>query len=674
MLKELSIRNARRQSRDYSLYFITLVCTVSFMYAFNTLLFSDTVKSLSSFEVLPYMIVAASLLVVLVMGWIIRYMTSYMLKKRSREFSIYMISGISNRKLNTLIFRENMLVGILAFLLGIPVGMLAAQFLQAVLFHLFGMTYTLHVSVSFSAAGLTLLYFFAMLLHSLRKNRKWIRRVSLHDLLLRDRENEKSLLSGSIFTVGIFLVSVVLGVVGVLLVYTQLLGKGYDALIGMICLVLFLFGFFRSVPAFLVAQFADRAGWKYRNNRLVTFRDFTAKIHSKSTVMGMLSILFMLSMTFMGIGTAVCLIADKNAEMSAFDIMILRQGELQGELAYEEILDRSISVQESHTYAIYTDTKQDFLMIRDRTISDTGRPDYLQVAEFQYDTYIRQSDYIRLREILGYELAELNPYSCYVHCVPALEKDFKTLIDQEDQLECAGYTFAGSGVFTEPFSQLELYGNGLDYVIVVPDQAASQMKLLYSLYAALTESPLSNADLQKISETQEGVERIQRNLGRSVPGTNAATFLLDDVDYLSGKWVDRQNISQLYAMAICLFYLALILEITGAAVLATQVLGDREKKQKQDNILRQLGMNERLIGKLNNRQLSLLFLFPLIPAAVISSCFVYICAVSMERASFNLSAFNGSIWIAQVFIISLIFFLLLYGVYYIAARISYGRQ
>lgn len=68
MLKELSIRNAKRQSKDYLLYFITLACTVSFMYAFNSLIFSDIVKAFPSIGVLPYMIIVTSLLIVLIMG------------------------------------------------------------------------------------------------------------------------------------------------------------------------------------------------------------------------------------------------------------------------------------------------------------------------------------------------------------------------------------------------------------------------------------------------------------------------------------------------------------------------------------------------------------------------------------------------------------------------------
>lgn len=83
MLKELSVRNAKRQSKEYLLYFITLACTVSFMYAFHSLIFSDIMKAFPSIGVLPYMITAASLLIVLIMGWMIGYMTKYMLKKRT---------------------------------------------------------------------------------------------------------------------------------------------------------------------------------------------------------------------------------------------------------------------------------------------------------------------------------------------------------------------------------------------------------------------------------------------------------------------------------------------------------------------------------------------------------------------------------------------------------------
>lgn len=127
MLRKLSLRNAKRQFREYLLYFVTLAFMVSFMYAFNALIFSDSVKALPNMEVLPFLIMAASLLIILVMGFIVGYMMNYMLKRRSREFSIYMLSGIPSRSISTLFFYENIIIGTLAFVSGLPVGMLISQ-------------------------------------------------------------------------------------------------------------------------------------------------------------------------------------------------------------------------------------------------------------------------------------------------------------------------------------------------------------------------------------------------------------------------------------------------------------------------------------------------------------------------------------------------------------------
>lgn len=674
MLKELSIRNAKRQSKEYLLYFVTLSCTVSFMYAFNSLIFSDIMKAFPSIDVLPFMIIATSLLIVLIMGWIIGYMTKYILKKRSRELSIYMISGIPNRSICRLIFYENSLIGILAFSLGLPAGTLFSQLLEAVLSSMFGIMYVLRLRFSLSAAALTCLYFCAMLLYAIRKNSKWINKVSLYDLLYHGRHNEKKLLHDGASSIILFLMSALAGCVGIFLMYTEPLGNGYDVLLGTVCLVLFLAGFFLSVPAFLITQFEKRGKWKYTENRLVLFRGFTAKIRSASIVMGFLSVLFMLSLTFMGTGTAVYMIADKSIEQSVFDIMILHRAESQDFSAYEKMLNLNFPVQSSYAYCIYTDNKNDFLTVRNDVITCTGHSGYMSYAEYQHDTYMKQSDYKKLREILGLPSVELNPSLCYIHCVPALEKPFAELIEQDKSLHYAEYLFAKDGVFCEPFSQMDTYGNGLDFCIIVPEQAVSQMTILYSLLSVITQTPLDSRDLQNIVEMHNGLSMLKRNIGKTASDGSGVTALVDNADYLSGKWADKESLTQLYAMAVCLYYLSLVFEITGAAILATQILSNREKKRRQDRILQQLGMNIRDIEKLNNRQLSGMFLLPLLPALIISICFVYISAEKMQSGAFHLPVFPNNLWITASLSIAFAFFILLYSIYYIAARISYRRQ
>lgn len=665
MLRKLSLRNAKRQFSEYALFFVALACAVAFMYAFNALLFSDIVKALPEMEILPYLIITASALIILIMGWMIGYMIHYMLKRRSREFGIYLMSGIPNRKISRLLFYENCLIGLVAFGLGIVVGLLFSQILEAVLLNLFGLPYTLHFGLSMLAACLTLLYFAVMMLSSIRKNRKWIRRVQLRELLYYDKANEKALVSGNGTAVMLFFLSVLAGCGGCLLLAWQPIGQGYDVLFGTVLLLLFLFGFFKSVPAYLGARFGNRSGWKYKKHRLVPFRGFITKINSTSTVMGVLSILFMLALTFWGIGSTIGLMMAKNVEAGAFDVIILHSGEMGDFSRYESLLWQEYAAR-GHRYGIYTDKKTDILAAREQAVIEARRELTVAFAEFQWDTCMAQSDYLTLRDLLGYEHLELKPSRCYVHCVPTMAEEVRALIEGQSGLECGGYAFADDGVFTEAFSQVKEYGNGYGYIIVVPDSAVEEMELVYSVYAAVTKKPLNAADQQQLTSVCEDLAAFDRGIAKS-NFDGLPTQFYGDWDFLSGKWMDKAEYSYLYSILICLFYLALVLEMTGAAILVTQILGDWQEKQRQARILRQLGMNERMISKLHRSQLAQLFAVPLIPALVLSSGFVFISAKKILTGFFELPPAADIVLVSQSFALSFLMFSLLYGIYYTVA-------
>ena len=134
---------------------------------------------------------------------------------------------------------------------------------------MFGVMYVLKWNFSFKATALTCLYFLAMLFYAIRRNNKWISKITLYDLLYYERQNEKKLLHDGESAIALFFISVLTGCAGFILMCAEPLGNGYDVLIGIACLVLFLFGFFLSVPEFIIMQFGNREKWKYEKNRLV---------------------------------------------------------------------------------------------------------------------------------------------------------------------------------------------------------------------------------------------------------------------------------------------------------------------------------------------------------------------------------------------------------------------
>ena len=63
-LSKLSARNARRQARDYLVYFVTVVMAAALLYSFNALIFSQEIATLArGMDTLPLMIGLASVVV-----------------------------------------------------------------------------------------------------------------------------------------------------------------------------------------------------------------------------------------------------------------------------------------------------------------------------------------------------------------------------------------------------------------------------------------------------------------------------------------------------------------------------------------------------------------------------------------------------------------------------------
>ena len=134
MLGKLAFRNVKRSAKDYLVYLLTMTFVTALMFSFNTVLFSEQIKTSPDSEgIMEILIGLATFFVVLIVAWLIHYMVRFMLDKRSREFGIYLLIGMERKEITRLYIRENLLLGLLAFGSGLVLGGL----LQQVLFSIF---------------------------------------------------------------------------------------------------------------------------------------------------------------------------------------------------------------------------------------------------------------------------------------------------------------------------------------------------------------------------------------------------------------------------------------------------------------------------------------------------------------------------------------------------------
>lgn len=102
---KLILRNVRKNMRDYLVYFLTLMISVSMFYAFNSLsdqaAFSDlgATKALL-YEQLDRLIGLLSVAIAVVLAFLIVYANQFLLKRRKKELGIYMMSGMKKGRIS----------------------------------------------------------------------------------------------------------------------------------------------------------------------------------------------------------------------------------------------------------------------------------------------------------------------------------------------------------------------------------------------------------------------------------------------------------------------------------------------------------------------------------------------------------------------------------------------
>ncbi len=642
MLSKLSLRNAARQLKDYLIYFITIVIAATLIFAFNALVFSQEIRSLSNLlDTLPLMIGIASFVVVCIIGWLVFYTMRFMMKRRSREFGTYLLLGIERKRIANLFFIENLIIGTVALLLGLLMGNLLYQGLRAILLRLYEIPYHFSYVFSLSATLLTFAYFAVIFMVALFLNRRKIRKSKISDLIYMDQYNEKELAADSKKRRRLFVASMLSGIAGIGLLIT------YDAtlsLIGAFAIIFFLFTFYISFSSGIPAYFEKHNRKKYGGNTLYVFRSLTSKVGSMGITLSVISILLTATLIAVGTGLSFNHLFMRNAELeTAHNIYIGSQAADFSD--YKKYIDENLDVESEWQYNIYkldSDAVTQFV--------DPYRDDF---RAYDYDTVMAFSDYARIRDMLGYEKVALPEGEYIIQCLDYLAKPLE---QYDEPISIGNKTLVKGALYHETFTQHSWDGNGSGFILIVPDEIAKALPVSHSAYAAMTGIPVTMAqyfDLDAI--------RMDRRENDSDTG----------YDMIFSKEVVKEQNASLYALIVFpLFYVALVLLIVSATVLAIQILSETKSYQTQYALLYKLGAEKKYLSSALRRQLAVYYVLPTFPAVAISSIFMFFLCLA-----FNPGVFQG---IAQIFLIvvgaTLAIFFAVFAIYIGVSYVSLKRS
>src|SRR5690625_4907887 len=117
MLFKLSLKNIKKSFKDYAIYFMTLILGVTIFYMFNSIESQEAMMQVNQsqkmiIELMTQLIGFVSGFVAIILAFLIIYANNFLIKRRKKEFGIYMTLGMGKRQISKILLFETILIGI----------------------------------------------------------------------------------------------------------------------------------------------------------------------------------------------------------------------------------------------------------------------------------------------------------------------------------------------------------------------------------------------------------------------------------------------------------------------------------------------------------------------------------------------------------------------------------
>ncbi len=683
MLFKLSLKNIKKSFKDYAIYFMTLILGVTIFYMFNSIESQEAMMQVNQsqkmiIELMTQLIGFVSGFVAIILAFLIIYANNFLIKRRKKEFGIYMTLGMGKRQISKILLFETILIGIISLGIGLVIGIFGSQLMSILVSKLFEVDMTeFQFIFSKDAFVKTCIYFALMYFAVMIFNTISVSRYKLIDLLNAAKKNEKVIIKNPIICTIIFLLSC--GVLGY--AYYIVSAKAYTLtsfskiwpilVMGTVATLLL----FWSLSGLMIKLIQFRKKTYLKDANMFVLRQINNKINT--TVVSMTVICLMLFITITILSTALSIkntMTRELVEMTPVDINLYKTASLPEryvnrygeEIVYtkEQIEDSQESVQytlenagldmnllkdvvEISTYTSPNLTWETYL----KDVFDEVKAQFPGLAYGTPELIVKESEYNRVARLYGLEEFSLNDDEYVMLC------DFDNMVNiRNKEIQMDGIITLCGKEYTPKYKECKSgyimmsTSHTNTGIILVPDscpltQDMQEQQILIANYNATTD------------EQKQEIENLF---------VNDDSFLIQNLDK-SGIDLEGATRISIYDGSVGIatiivflaIYLGIIFLISSSAVLALKQLTESSDNKLRYSILRKIGADDRMINHSLFLQIGIFFAFPII-IAIIHSIFGIQFALSTMSGIADAADLLPSI-IATVLIIGFI-----YGIYFLA--------
>lgn len=678
MYLKLALRNVKKSYKDYLIYFLTLTISICIFYSFNT--FSDQravteilTKESSLMYSMPILMNFLSIFISIILGFLILFANHFLIKRRKKEFGIYMLQGMEPKNMSKIVIYETMIIGVLSLITGILAGILVSQLLSAFTAQLFIANVSrFYFFFSWHGLIMTLVSFSIIFIVVLIFNILILRHFKLIDLLNANKQNERMLIRSIPLNIFIFIIS--LCFIGV--AYQTILKYGFiqifnvDIIINGIAFVLICgsigtFLFFLSLSGFLLQMMKLSKTYYYRKLHMFSLRQLHSTMNSSFTSMSVICIMLLISIGALSSALNLNQTLSKSmAIVSPVDLTIdgiysdqfKNVGPMEILKYYDapflDKVDKSSLIRE---YAsIDMNIKELFPYIK----SENRGAALENKADFSINL-VYESDYNDFRIMRKEDPISLHGNDCYLLTSDEFLINNLNEVINHRNIEIAGHPF---NIKNKEIEYVQLFTNEFSpsnsITLVMPNDRLASFFIDDSYISYLNMNFIEDYSYKHFEKdmkifTDKFTDNVDENDGyRSLSYSTSENVLME-----------RSSLS--VAFSYVGIYVGTIFILASAVILALHQISQAEENRMRYQILMKIGCDHKMINRSILHQLSVYFLLPLSLAIVHS----YVGIKVVDDVIVTL----GKTQIYEASLITGLIIILIYGFYFYATYASYKR-
>jgi len=666
MFYKIALNNVKRSFKDYSIYFLTLTFAVCIFYSFNSIEAQTSVleisKSTKSYMVtLNKLIAGTSVFVSFILGGLIIYANNFLVKKRKKEFGIYMTLGMSKGKISRILIMETFLIGLLSLIVGLLLGIIVSQGLSVITAKLLVVDmdkYKFIISVSAiikSSLYFGIIFFLVMIFNQVKTSK-----YKLMDMLNAAKKNEDIKLKNPIISIFIFLLSVA----ALTSAYSMVLKFGLDLSNSLFLLagVLGVIGTllcFLSLSSFLIYIVQRSKKVYFKNLNIFVLRQINNKITTNFLSMTAICIMLFLTITLLFTMFSYKGSIDKSLKgNTSFDASAKLDSDIKGKKIknIKESLDiTNFKFETYEKHAFFTEYKLK-VSLSDLLNKYSNKKEQKELESSYKDgpiSGVKISEYNSIRQLLGEkpmdlkdnEILVVSNYEDFNNAFHEFVKNRNSVVIENKTYNIKNVAPIKENIISSKSSFEFLY-------FIIPDDFKGELKLYSSCFNVMFQGDNPEKSEEKFANLFIELEAYRNE---------KENFML----------IYANTLEQLYGMAygssaIIVFlgiYLGIVFLISSAAVLALQQLSEASDSLERYNSLKKIGASEKMINKAILVQNLIYFMVPLALAIIHSIVGISVANKMLATTNINIMR-SSSLMICLVLIV-------IYGGYFYATYVGF---